>query len=147
MQERDFDPIDAYVGVRIRERRRVLGLSQSDLASALGVTFQQVQKYENGKNRISASKLYETARALRTSVAYFFDGLEGSQAWYDGMDDLAAIEHFLMSAEGYEFVTSFVRVADGPARRGLLQLIRGLASEADEVDGSGSSLKSRARVE
>jgi DNA-binding XRE family transcriptional regulator len=67
--------IDLHVGMRIRMRRKLLGVSQETLAAQLGLTFQQVQKYERGANRVSASKLYETARALSTTVAWFFEGL------------------------------------------------------------------------
>src|SRR5579884_660298 len=73
--ERSPNPVDLHVGARIRMRRKSLGVSQERLADSLGLTFQQVQKYERGANRVSASKLYEIARALQTSVAYFFDGL------------------------------------------------------------------------
>ena len=69
------NPVDIHVGGRVRLRRRMLGLSQERLAGALGLTFQQVQKYERGSNRISASKLYEIARFLSAPVAYFFEGL------------------------------------------------------------------------
>lgn len=68
-------PIDLHVGLRIRMRRKTLGVSQERLADELGLTFQQVQKYERGANRVSASKLYETARALEISVGWFFEGL------------------------------------------------------------------------
>jgi transcriptional regulator with XRE-family HTH domain len=66
--------IDALVGDRLRARRMMLGISQLDLAEALGISFQQVQKYENGKNRISASRLFEIAAALDISISYFFEG-------------------------------------------------------------------------
>ena len=69
------EPVDVIVGARIAARRREMGLSQSDLARALSITFQQVQKYERGANRVSASKLYDIAAALRTPIAWFFEGL------------------------------------------------------------------------
>src|SRR5271163_5343803 len=69
------NPVDLHVGARIRLRRRMQGVSQEKLADALGLTFQQVQKYERGANRVSASKLYEIATALQAPVSYFFDGL------------------------------------------------------------------------
>lgn len=75
------NPVDVHVGAKVRARRKELGLSQGDLATTLGLTFQQVQKYERGSNRISASKLFESARLLKVAPAYFFDGLP---------DDLAA---------------------------------------------------------
>jgi transcriptional regulator with XRE-family HTH domain len=71
------DPIDRHVGLRVKSRRRYIGMSQSELAKRIGLTFQQVQKYETGANRISASKLYEISCALAVRVAYFFDELEG----------------------------------------------------------------------
>lgn len=73
--ERHPNPIDLHVGRRIRQRRRLLGVTQERLAEDLGLTFQQVQKYERGANRVSASKLYEVARSLRTTIGHFFEGL------------------------------------------------------------------------
>ena len=70
-------PVDVHVGSRIRLRRHLLGLSQGELGRALGVTFQQVQKYENGTNRVGASRLHQIALALRTTPAWFFDSLAG----------------------------------------------------------------------
>ena len=78
-------PVDLYVGARLRIRRKVLGLSQTQLAEALGITFQQIQKYERGANRISASKLYEAARLLQSPVSYFFEGLDETRR--DDLDD------------------------------------------------------------
>src|SRR5471030_2652213 len=75
IESRAPNPIDLHVGARIRLRRRMQGVSQEKLADALGLTFQQVQKYERGTNRVSASKLYEIATALRSPISYFFDGL------------------------------------------------------------------------
>ncbi|MBI3516003.1 MAG: helix-turn-helix transcriptional regulator [Proteobacteria bacterium] len=71
------DPVDVYVGARVRERRVALGMSQTDLAALIGLTFQQVQKYERGTNRLSASALWRAAKALGVPVLYFFDGLTG----------------------------------------------------------------------
>ncbi len=93
------DPVDVHVGQRIRARRKTVGLSQSTLADALGLTFQQVQKYENGANRVSASKLYETARCLGVPVSYFFEGLpdptsgaQGTVSIDDPCQALAAVD-------------------------------------------------------
>ena len=72
---RTANPVDQHVGRRIRMRRKLLGISQTELGDALGLTFQQVQKYERGANRVSASKLYDTARTLKVEVGYFFEGL------------------------------------------------------------------------
>src|SRR6266545_1294152 len=85
-------PVDRHVGLRIRMRRKELGISQEKLADALGLTFQQVQKYERAANRVSASKLWEVARALNTSISYFYEGLsvEGAMQAHGG----GALEDF-----------------------------------------------------
>ncbi len=78
MSKPPFHPVDVHVGGMIRAHRRRLGMSQSQLADALGLTFQQVQKYERGSNRVSASKLFEIAEALELSISTFFEGLDRS---------------------------------------------------------------------
>src|SRR3954466_9847847 len=91
--ERSPNPVDRHVGLRIRMRRKELGVSQEKLADSIGLTFQQVQKYERAANRVSASKLWEMARALHTSVNYFYEGLgpandaPGSNAPKDTVQD------------------------------------------------------------
>ncbi|MCW8835960.1 MAG: helix-turn-helix domain-containing protein [Rhodospirillales bacterium] len=83
---RQSDDIDRYVGLRIRERRIMLGLTQQDLADQIGVTYQQAHKYEKGINRISAGRLYEIARVLGTGVGHFYEGLEQTNSGeMDGM--------------------------------------------------------------
>src|SRR5437762_8757468 len=103
-------PVDIYVGARVKERRTELGISQEKLAEALGLTFQQVQKYERAANRVSASKLFEIARALETSVSYFYEGL-GANAELDlpGGPNLEA-HAFLLTPEGAELAALFPRV-------------------------------------
>lgn len=77
--DRSPNPVDLHVGLRIRLRRKELGVSQEKLADSIGLTFQQVQKYERAANRVSASKLWDMARALQTSISYFFDGLPDAE--------------------------------------------------------------------
>jgi transcriptional regulator with XRE-family HTH domain len=131
------NPVDLHVGARIRLRRRMQGVSQEKLADALGLTFQQVQKYERGANRVSASKLYEIAAALRAPVAYFFDGLaDPTGDELDGVRVAAASEEstvhsFLMTPEGLELAKLFPNIAPGLVRRRLLELVRSLADEED----------------
>src|SRR5436305_1057993 len=84
--------VDLHVGCRIRMRRRFLGISQQALAAQLRITFQQVQKYERGANRVSASKLYEIARALSTPVSYFFEGLSEPLTEAGGSREVQALE-------------------------------------------------------
>ncbi len=121
--------VDVHVGGRIRLRRRLLGMSQEQLADALGLTFQQVQKYERGANRVSASKLYETASALRTSVPYFFEGLEGGIAEIAEDEAGEAVRAFFGTAEGLELARLFPRIPRGALRRQVLELVRALVED------------------
>src|SRR5579863_10251055 len=100
--ERSPNPIDVHVGLQVRLRRKELKISQEKLAETLGLTFQQVQKYERGSNRISASKLYEIARTLRVSMNWFFEGLgDPINGRPDGVEEDAPYAHsFLISQEG-----------------------------------------------
>ena len=120
-------PVDAHVGARIRLRRKLLGLSQQQLAAQLGLTFQQVQKYERGVNRVSASKLYETAQVLQASVTHFFEGLEGESLIAPPPDGEMAVTTFLMTTEGLELARLFPRIPKGRMRHQVLELVRTLA--------------------
>jgi transcriptional regulator with XRE-family HTH domain len=118
-------PVDRHVGLRIRIRRKEVGVSQERLAEALGITFQQVQKYERGANRVSASKLWEIARALNTGVGYFYEGLgegEPSSSRADAQD-------FMLSNEGLELMAAFPRIEKSNLRRKLVDLVRAVADE------------------
>jgi len=130
-EEKTPNPVDLYVGGRIRMRRRTLGVSQEKLAEDLGLTFQQVQKYERGANRVSASKLYEIARSLSAPVSFFFDGLTDPQAGPGGSD--AAVDNFvhdfLMTNEGVELASIFPKIKRAKVRRRLLDLVRTMADE------------------
>ena len=125
------NPIDRHVGLRIRMRRKELGVSQEKLADSIGLTFQQVQKYERAANRVSASKLWEMARALNTSIGYFYEGLG------DPMDSPASnlpreeVRDFLLTAEGIELASTFPRIPKGRVRRRILDLVRAMANEPD----------------
>jgi transcriptional regulator with XRE-family HTH domain len=119
-------PVDRHVGLRIRMRRKEMGVSQERLADALGITFQQVQKYERGANRVSASKLWEIAAALKTPVAYFYDGL-GDQDTVVAQREAA--QEFIMSAEGAELIAAFPRIVEPSIRRKIVELVRVVADE------------------
>ena len=128
------NPVDRHVGLRIRMRRKELGISQEKLAEAVGLTFQQIQKYERAANRVSASKLWDIARALQTTIAYFYEGLtEMSEA-----ADLprANIQDFLITPDGLELAACFPRIASLRLRRKVLELVRALVEnpEGAEVD-------------
>lgn len=128
------NPVDVHVGLRIRLRRKELGVSQEKLAEAIGLTFQQVQKYERAANRVSASKLYEVARALDTSTAYFFEGLTDAHirtaAEPGGQSQMQA---FLLTAEGVELATTFPRIQPSRVRRRILDLVRAMVDDKAEA--------------
>ena len=130
-QDRHPNPIDLHVGARIRMRRKLLGISQEKLAEGLGLTFQQVQKYERGANRVSASKLYEIARSLQSSVAYFFEGLadptEGETSAQTNQGQF--VHDFLMTTEGLELAGLFPKINKPKVRRRVLDLVRSMADE------------------
>jgi transcriptional regulator with XRE-family HTH domain len=136
-KEKSPNPVDLYVGGRIRMRRRSLGVSQERLADDLGLTFQQVQKYERGANRVSASKLYEIARSLQTPVAFFFEGLNDptqAASHEEAMPD-TSVHDFLMTNEGLELAAVFPKVKTPRLRRRILDLVRAIANE-DENEGA-----------
>jgi len=128
------NPIDRHVGLRIRMRRKELGISQERLAESIGLTFQQVQKYERAANRVSASKLWEMSRALSTNISYFYEGLgdtleaPGSNLPRESMQD------FLLTPEGIELAAVFPKIAKGRVRRKILDLVRAMAGEPDAVE-------------
>ncbi|MEP3246025.1 MAG: helix-turn-helix transcriptional regulator [Sneathiella sp.] len=126
--------IDIYVGKRLRMRRTLRGMSQAELGQALGLTFQQIQKYEQGSNRIGSSRLYDLAQILETPITYFFDdiintGSEGGGA--EGVLDLR--KDPTAKRETLELVRSFARINDPSIRHSLLNLIDTLKDE-DEIN-------------
>lgn len=125
------DPIDLHVGARLRARRRDAGLSQDTLAEALSITFQQVQKYERGKNRISASKLFEASRALGVQPGWFFEGLDwsaepGAAIAIDSVNQLAVATH------GPALSAAMVQLSETD-RATLLTLARRMAGAGDHL--------------
>jgi transcriptional regulator with XRE-family HTH domain len=129
------NPIDRHVGLRIRMRRKELGISQERLAEAIGLTFQQVQKYERAANRVSASKLWEMARALSTNIGYFYEGLGDTTLPDDGSPGAniprQTLQDFLLTPEGIELASVFPKISKGRVRRKILDLVRAMAGEPD----------------
>ncbi len=128
------DETDLYVSKRLRRRRRLLGMTQQELASLVGVRFQQIQKYECGANRMTSSRLYDLARAMNVKVQYFFDGLEehlgltGKPA-----NDAEYLESDVLSQkETLELVRAYYRLGEHPRRR-LLDLAKALESDMSDV--------------
>lgn len=127
------NPTDMHVGSRIRLRRNMLGMSQEKLGENLGITFQQIQKYEKGTNRVGASRLQAIANILGVPVAFFFEDLPGQQPIAGGgfAEDSAtafALE-FCTSAEGLQLNRAFVKITDLKVRRRIIDLVKSLAAE------------------
>ncbi len=129
------NPVDIHVGVRVRMRRTLLGMSQEKLGRALGITFQQIQKYERGVNRIGAGRLFNLSRILEVPVSFFFEDLPaalsgGKARRARGLAEAPAapFEHDPMSKrETLELVRAYYKVTDRRVRKRLLDLVRSLA--------------------
>jgi transcriptional regulator with XRE-family HTH domain len=129
MDERGPNPVDRHVGLRMRLRRKELGLSQERLAEAVGLTFQQIQKYERAANRISASKLWELSRALKTDVGYFYDGIAELA---EETQSQQSLHEFLLAPDGLELAAQFSRIGNPRLRRRMLELVRAMAEAGEE---------------
>ncbi|EGP58713.1 transcriptional regulator [Agrobacterium tumefaciens F2] len=129
------NPIDIHVGSRIRLRRTMLGMSQEKLGESLGITFQQIQKYEKGTNRVGASRLQNISGILNVPVSFFFEDAPGDQVGgAPGMAEASSSNYvvdFLSSAEGLQLNRAFVKIADPKVRRRLVDLVKALAAEGD----------------
>lgn len=119
--------VDAYVGARISLRRSALGLSQSALAQQLGISFQQVQKYETGQNRISASRLHRAATVLGTSVDSFFPPVETARG--QGDDGWAALRFITATTDGRAVATGFPLIEDREVRKAVARIVQALAGD------------------
>jgi transcriptional regulator with XRE-family HTH domain len=131
MSVKSPNPIDVFVGARVRLQRQVLGMSQGTLAGALNITFQQVQKYEKGTNRIGASRLQEIARILGVPVSFFFrdgDDLPASTIGIEAPNAEANnVMQFLASADGLKLNQAFVRIKDPAIRKSIITFIESLS--------------------
>lgn len=130
------NPIDVHVGSRIRLRRNMLGMSQEKLGEGLGITFQQIQKYEKGTNRVGASRLQAISSVLGVPVSFFFEDAPGQRE--GGASGLAEdnstsyVVDFLNSAEGLQLNRSFVKIADSKVRKRVIDLVKALSSDGDD---------------
>jgi transcriptional regulator with XRE-family HTH domain len=132
------DPIDRHVGSRVRMQRLLMKMSQEKLGEALGLTFQQVQKYEKGANRIGASRLQQISRTLNVPPSFFFEGAPLSSPGPAGpgfAEDNSStyVADFLSTAEGLHLNRAFARIKDVKVRKRILDLVTALA----ELDGDG----------
>ncbi|MCG6114270.1 MAG: helix-turn-helix domain-containing protein [Mesorhizobium sp.] len=128
------NPIDTHVGSRIRLRRNMLGLSQEKLGESLGITFQQIQKYEKGTNRVGASRLQAISSILGVPVSFFFEDAPGEVApgGFAESQSTDFVVDFLGSAEGLQLNRAFVKIRDAKVRRKIIDLVKALASQEDE---------------
>lgn len=140
MNKKQPNPIDVHVGARVRLRRMMIGMSQEKLGDALGITFQQIQKYEKGTNRIGASRLQHAARVLKVPVSFFFEDAPGAVPGVTNSPNASYVVDFLSSPEGVQLNKAFIRIKDAKLRRKVIELVRAMAGEPDpeeEVQTSG----------
>ena len=125
------NPVDKYVGSRVRMRRIMLGMSQEKLGEALGLTFQQVQKYEKGTNRVGASRLQQIAEILQVPVSFLFDGGPSGVANSENFGEAGSpsyISDFLATSEGLALTRAFTRIGDSKLRRSIVELVEQIAT-------------------
>lgn len=129
---RSPNPIDVHVGTRVRLRRQVMKMSQEKLGDQLGVTFQQVQKYERGANRVGASRLWKMSQVLDVPVGFFYDGLDqiGGSAEFAEDDQLPIVYDFINSTDGVNLAKAVSQIKSKAVRRQILELARSLAKDA-----------------
>ncbi len=134
MESGEPDPVDVHVGSRLRLRRTMLGLSQTELAKAVNLTFQQVQKYESGNNRVSASRLFHIADALDVPVGFFFDDMNRNTSAPGLNEDPAPSLSHESNRESLEMMRNYHRISDPAVRRGIYDLIKSLARRFSDED-------------
>jgi transcriptional regulator with XRE-family HTH domain len=133
------NPIDTHVGSRVRLRRMMLSMSQEKLGEHLGITFQQIQKYEKGTNRIGASRLQHIASVLQVPVSFFFEDAPPTPDGSTGLSESQPMNYlvsFLSSSEGIQLNKAFVRIKEVKLRRRIIELVRAIAGDA-EIEGEG----------
>lgn len=137
MPKKQANPVDAHVGHRVRLRRMLVGMSQERLGDLLGLTFQQVQKYEKGVNRIGAGRLFEIAGILGVPVSFFYEDAgkraDGARGFAED-DNSQSLMDFIASSDGIQLGMAFMRIKDAKKRRTILDLVRALAEKDDEKD-------------
>ena len=130
--------VDGYVGKRLRLRRTMMGLSQEAIAKAVGITFQQVQKYEKGANAMNSTRLFEFAQFMHVPVAYFFEGLESSSGAAGFAEEGEKFDHksrnVVSDRESLEIMKAFKRIKEQAMRKRLADLVRAVADNKTLVD-------------
>jgi transcriptional regulator with XRE-family HTH domain len=140
MAQKPLDPIDKYVGGRVRMRRMMLGVSQTNLGDALGIAFQQVQKYENGTNRVSASRLQHISHILQVPVSFFFEEAPPVPGQHNGNGATAPtptyVTEFLSSTDGLALTKAFMRIKQPKLRRRIVKLVEEIAGDDESALGT-----------
>ena len=131
MAKKQANPIDIQVGNRVRIRRMLIGMSQERLGDLLGLTFQQVQKYEKGVNRIGAGRLFEVSRILNVPVDFFYEGVNAQLAGGE-QDSTPPVMEFVSSGEGLQLSLAFMKIKDAKVRKRVLDLVKSLAEEEEQ---------------
>jgi transcriptional regulator with XRE-family HTH domain len=143
MSGRKPNPMDTHVGSRVRLRRMVIGMSQEKLGEKMGLTFQQIQKYEKGTNRIGASRLFQLSQILDVPVQFFFEDAPLNAVNLRGMPALAGFAEskteaflldFLNSRDGLELNRAFVKITDPKVRKRVVELVRALSEDTLAVE-------------
>src|SRR5580765_2586972 len=127
--KKQANPIDIQVGNRVRIRRMLIGMSQERLGDLLGLTFQQVQKYEKGVNRIGAGRLFEMSRILNVPVDFFYEGVNAAPAHSGEEGQGPPVMEFVSSGEGMQLSLAFMKIKDAKVRKRVLDLVKSLAEE------------------
>ena len=134
MPKKQANPIDGKVGNRVRLRRMLIGMSQERLGELLGLTFQQVQKYEKGVNRIGAGRLFEVSRILGVPIDYFYEGVSGQLTGGGFAEGEASppVMEFVSSGEGLQLSLAFMKIKDPKLRKRVLDLVKQMAEDAHD---------------
>jgi transcriptional regulator with XRE-family HTH domain len=135
--KKQASPVDVQVGNRVRMRRMLVGMSQEKLGESLGLTFQQVQKYEKGVNRIGAGRLFEISSILGMPIQDFFDGLtnllpQNKAHGFAEPDDSDSVMEFMSTGEGLQLSAAFMRIKDPKTRKSVLDLIKNMSKDEEE---------------
>jgi transcriptional regulator with XRE-family HTH domain len=133
LPKKQANPVDGQVGNRVRLRRMLVGMSQERLGEHLGLTFQQVQKYEKGVNRIGAGRLYQVAQILGVPINYFYEGVieQSAESIRNGDSSTPPVMEFLSSGEGLQLTLAFMRIKDSKVRKRVVDLVKSLAEEPE----------------
>jgi len=134
MTKKTPNPVDRHVGSRVRMRRMMVAMSQEKLGDRLGITFQQVQKYEKGTNRIGASRLHQISSILGVSVAFFYEGAPNVDGTPESTEsgNPPYVSDFLATSEGLALTKAFMKVRDPKVRRRIVDLVEAMAADNEK---------------